>query len=59
MPTKNFSSVGGYSVGAKEVLNTSLELKNISAIHMTSDNFTDASHDKYIVKRVTDSANNT
>ena len=26
---------------------------------MASDNFTDANHDKYLVKRVTDSANNT
>ncbi len=59
MPTKNFSSIGGFAVGSTEVVNTSFELKNISAIHMVSDNFADASHDKYLVKRVTDSANNT
>ena len=59
MPTKNFSSVGGYAVGSKEVLNTSYELKNISSMHMTSDNFTDANHDIYILKRQTDAANNT
>ena len=49
MPTKNFSSVGGYAVGSKEVLNTSYELKNISSMHMTSDTFTDANHDIYIL----------
>ena len=59
MPTKNFSSIGGFAVGSTEVVNTQFELKNISAIHMVSDNFADASHDKYLVKRVTDSANNT
>ena len=59
MPTKNFSSIGGFAVGSTEVINTSFELNNISAIHMASDNFTDANHDKYLVKRVTDSANNT
>ena len=59
MPTKNFSSVGGYAVGSKEVLNTSYELKNISSMHMTSDNFTDANHDIYILKRQTAAANNT
>ena len=59
MPTKNFSSIGGFAVGSTEVVNTSYELKNISAIHMISDNFADATHDKYLVKRVTDAANNT
>ena len=59
MPTKNFSSIGGFAVGSTEVINTSFKLNNISAIHMASDNFTDANHDKYLVKRVTDSANNT
>jgi len=59
MPTKNFSSIGGFSVGSTEIVNTSYELKNISAIHMISDNFADATHDKYLVKRVTDAANNT
>ena len=59
MPTKNFSSIGGFAVGSTEVVNTSFELKNISAIHMVSDNFADATHDKYLVKRVTDAANNT
>ena len=59
MPTKNFSSIGGFAVGSTEVVNTEFELKNISAIHMVSDNFADATHDKYLVKRVTDSANNT
>ena len=59
MPTKNFSSIGGFAVGSTEIVNTSYELKNISAIHMVSDNFADATHDKYLVKRVTDAANNT
>ena len=59
MPTKNFSSIGGFAVGSTEVVNTSFELKNISANHMVSDNFADATHDKYLVKRVTDAANNT
>ena len=59
MPTKNFSSIGGFAVGSTEVVNTSFELKNISAIHMVSDNYADATHDKYLVKRVTDAANNT
>ena len=59
MPTKNFSSIGGFAVGSTEVVNTEFELKNISAIHMVSDNFADATHDKYLVKRVTDTANNT
>ena len=59
MPVKNFSSIGGFAVGSTEIINTSYELKNISAIHMTSDNFADAVHDKYLCKRVTDAANNT
>ena len=59
MPTKNFSSIGGFAVGSTEIVNTSYELKNISAIHMVSDNFADATHDKYLVKRVTDAATNT
>ena len=59
MPVKNFSSIGGFAVGSTEVCNTEYALKNISAIHMTSNNFTDAVHDKYITKRVTDAANNT
>ena len=59
MPVKNFSSIGGFSVGQTEIINTAFELKNVSAIHMVSDNFADASHDKYLMKRVTDAANNT
>ena len=59
MPVKNFSSIGGFSVGQTEIINTAFELKNVSAIHMVSDNFADATHDKYIMKRVTDAANNT
>ena len=59
MPVKNFSSIGGFAVGSTEVCNTEYALKNISAIHMTSVNFADAVHDKYLCKRVTDAANNT
>jgi len=59
MPVKNFSSIGGYSVAATEVLNTSRALKNISAMHMVSDRFTDANKDIFILKRQTDAANNT
>ena len=59
MPVKNFSSIGGYSVAATEVLNTSRALKNISAMHMVSDHFTDANKDIFILKRQTDAANNT
>ena len=47
MPVKNFSSIGGFAVGSTEVCNTEYALKNISAIHMTSNNFADAVHDKY------------
>ena len=59
MPVKNFSSIGGYSVAATEVLNTYRALKNISAMHMVSDHFTDANKDIFILKRQTDAANNT
>ena len=59
MPVKNFSSIGGYSVAATEVLNTSRALKNISAMHMVSDHFADANKDIFILKRQTDAANNT
>ena len=59
MPVKNFSSIGGYSVAATEVLKTSRALKNISAMHMVSDHFTDANKDIFILKRQTDAANNT
>ena len=59
MPVKNFSAIGGYSVAATEVLNTSRALKNISAMHMVSDHFTDANKDIFILKRQTDAANNT
>ena len=59
MPVKNFSSTGGYAVDATEVLNTSRALKNISAMHMVSDHFTDANKDIFILKRQTDAANNT
>ena len=59
MPIKNFSSIGGYSVAATEVLNTSRALKNISAMHMVSDHFTDANKDIFILKRQTDASNNT
>ena len=59
MPVKNFSSIGGYAVASTEVLNTSRALKNISAMHMVSDHFTDANKDIFILKRQTDAANNT
>ena len=59
MPEKNISSIGGYAVDATEVLNTSRALKNISAMHMVSDHFTDANKDIFILKRQTDAANNT
>ena len=59
MSIKNFSSIGGYSVAATEVLNTSRALKNISAMHMVSDHFTDANKDIFIPKRQTDAPNNT
>ena len=59
MPVKNFSSTGGYAVDATEVLNTSRALKNISAMHMVSDHFTDANKDIFILKRQTDASNNT
>ena len=59
MPVKNFSSVGGYSVAATEVMNTDRALKNISAMHMVSIHFTDANKDIFILKRQTDAANNT
>ena len=58
MATKNFSSIGGFGVGSTEVLNPNLELKNISAIHMVADDFTDATNDLFISKRTTDPANN-
>ena len=59
MPVKNFSSIGGYSVAATEVLDTSRALKNISQMYMVSDHFTDANKDIFILKRQTDAANNT
>ena len=59
MPVKNFSSIGGYSVASTEVMNTSRALKNISAMHMVSDHFTDANKDIFILKRQKDAANNT
>ena len=59
MPVKNFSSTGGYAVDATEVLNTSRALKNISAMHMVSDHFTDANKDIFILKRQTDASNKT
>ena len=59
MPVKNFSSIGGYSVAATEVLDTARALKNISQMHMVSDHFTDANKDIFILKRQTDAANNT
>ena len=59
MSIKNFSSIGGYAVDATEVLNTSRALKNISAMHMVSDHFTDANKDIFILKRQTDASNNT
>ena len=59
MPVKNFSSVGGYSVAATEVMNTDRALKNISAMHMVSNHFTDENKDIFILKRQTDAANNT
>ena len=59
MPTKNFSSIGGYAVDATEVVNTDRALKNISAMHMVSNHFTDANKDIFILKRQTDASNNT
>ena len=59
MPVKNFSSIGGYSVAATEVLDTSRALKNISQMHMVSSHFTDANKDIFILKRQTDASNNT
>jgi hypothetical protein len=59
MATNNFSSIGGFAVGATEVLDTEYALKNISAMHMVSDQFTDANKDLYIMKRTTDPGTNT
>ena len=59
MPTKNFSSIGGYAVDATEVVDTDRALKNISAMHMVSNHFTDANKDIFILKRQTDASNNT
>ena len=59
MPVKNFSSVGGYAVASTEVMNTDRALKNVSAMHMVSNHFTDANKDIFILKRQTDAANNT
>ena len=59
MPTKNFSSIGGYAVDATEVVNTDRALKNISAMHMVSNHFTDANKDIFILKRQPDASNNT
>ena len=59
MPVKNFSSIGGYSVDATEVMDTDRALKNISAMHMVSNHFVDANKDIFILKRQTDAANNT
>ena len=49
MSIKNFSSIGGYAVDATEVLNTSRALKNISAMHMVGDHFTDANKDLSLI----------
>ena len=59
MPVKNFSSIGGYAVDATEVMNTDRALKNVSAMHMVSNHFTDANKDIFILKRQTDASNNT
>ena len=59
MPVKNFSSIGGYAVASTEVMNTDRALKNVSAMHMVSDHFTDANKDIFILKRQTDASNNT
>ena len=59
MPINNFSSIGGYAVGPTEVLSIERALKNISALHMTSDSFTDANKDTFLLKRITDASNNT
>ena len=59
MPVKNFSSIGGYSVAATEVLDTARALKNISQMHMVSDHFTDANKDIFILKRQTDAVSYT
>ena len=59
MPVKNFSSIGGYAVASTEVMNTDRALKNVSAMHMVSNHFTDANKDIFILKRQTDAANNT
>tara|TARA_B100000003_G_scaffold198658_1_gene203795 strand:- start:794 stop:1327 length:534 start_codon:yes stop_codon:yes gene_type:complete len=58
MATQHFSSIGGFAVGATEVLDTANALKNISAMHMVSDQFSDANKDVYIMKRTTDSVTN-
>ena len=59
MPVKNFSSIGGYALASTEVMNTDRALKNVSAMHMVSNHFTDANKDIFILKRQTDAANNT
>jgi hypothetical protein len=59
MAIKNFSSIGGFAVGSTEVLDTDYALKNISAMHMTSDQFADANKDTYIMKATTNAALNT
>jgi len=59
MAIKNFSSIGGFAVGSTEVLSTEYALKNISAMHMTSDQFADANKDTYITKAQTNSVLNT
>ena len=59
MPVKNFSSIGGYAVASTEVMKTDRALKNVSAMHMVSNHFTDANKDIFILKRQTDAANNT
>ena len=59
MPVKNFSSIGGYAVASTEVMNTDRALKNVSAMHLVSNHFTDANKDIFILKRQTDAANNT
>jgi len=59
MPIKNFSSIGGYAVGSTEVLSDEFALKNISAMHMTSDQFSDANKDTYITKATSTPVTNT
>ena len=58
MPINNFSSIEDTQLLLLRY-STERALKNISAMHMTSDHFTDANKDTFIIKRQTDASNNT